>query len=359
MDTTTEQQSTFDGLIGEIQKINCSEWERQLLNLSFLDLEAILSDEQSYSRDVTCSPSSSVSSRSPTRSEVSLTPSPNAKKCFSSNASPESILDQAIEKELGFLKSYQSDSSSPDKVEESACKDDSSGQISPRCQEPYMEMIAKAFMCSPDKKLLLSNIYSYIQINYADFTSSKMSWRNSVRHNLSVNECFVKSGRSPSGRGYFWSIHPACIKNFKQGNYQRRAALTEVTKHNSLTFNKGRQSRKVSPYFRPEDNSHNFQRYSHKNYVQHRIVNAPQYSQKPNITFKQNYDHNSTQNTYAPYQQHNFIVEQQQPIVAANSQYNPYSYYETHQPSYNCYPTQNNSHLLQQTTRNYACYTSV
>ncbi|KAJ8419074.1 hypothetical protein AAFF_G00005730 [Aldrovandia affinis] len=54
------------------------------------------------------------------------------------------------------------------------------------------------------------------------------NWRNSVRHNLSLNECFVKAGRSDSGKGHFWAIHPANLQDFSQGDYHRRRARRRV-----------------------------------------------------------------------------------------------------------------------------------
>ena len=101
-----------------------------------------------------------------------------------------------------------------------------------RAQEPYMEMIAKSIMESSVQRLLLSHIYAFIQREHPDFTSSKRAWKNSVRHNLSVNDCFLKAGQAPSGRGYYWKIHPACMRNFRHGNFNRRDAMKEVMKYN-------------------------------------------------------------------------------------------------------------------------------
>jgi hypothetical protein len=49
------------------------------------------------------------------------------------------------------------------------------------------------------------------------------SWRNSVRHNLSLNECFVKAGRGSNGKGNYWRIHPLCEKEFIRGNFRRKS----------------------------------------------------------------------------------------------------------------------------------------
>lgn len=46
----------------------------------------------------------------------------------------------------------------------------------------------------------------------------------SIRHNLSLNECFVKVGRAENGKGNYWAVHPACIDDFSKGDYRRRQA---------------------------------------------------------------------------------------------------------------------------------------
>uniref|UniRef100_A0A8C8S1K2 Forkhead box protein G1 n=1 Tax=Pelusios castaneus TaxID=367368 RepID=A0A8C8S1K2_9SAUR len=74
--------------------------------------------------------------------------------------------------------------------------------------QSYIALISTAILSSPEKKLLLSDIYQWIMDNYPYFKNKK-SWRNSVRHNLSLNECFIKAGRSDNGKGHFWAIHPA------------------------------------------------------------------------------------------------------------------------------------------------------
>ena len=151
----------------------------------------------------------------------------------------DNILDQAIEQELGSLvddttpvTAIETSQSHPEKVHAlyETIGDDR------RHVEPYMEMIAKAIMMSSTQKLLLSHIYLFIEHKYPDFTASKGAWKNSVRHNLSVNECFMKAGRAPNGRGYYWKIHPACMNNFKNGNFIRRDALSEVYKQQRRTI---------------------------------------------------------------------------------------------------------------------------
>ncbi len=54
------------------------------------------------------------------------------------------------------------------------------------------------------------------------------NWRNSVRHNLSLNECFIKAGRSDDGKGHFWAIHPANFQDFSNGDYHRRRARRRI-----------------------------------------------------------------------------------------------------------------------------------
>lgn len=96
----------------------------------------------------------------------------------------------------------------------------------------YIELVAKAIMSSPDNSILLADIYKWIEEQYPYYKTTKNSWRNSIRHNLSVNECFVKSKRVKSGRGFYWSIHSSCIDAFKNGDYDRRKARRQVQQCN-------------------------------------------------------------------------------------------------------------------------------
>ena len=88
--------------------------------------------------------------------------------------------------------------------------------------QPYIDLIGNAILSSPRQKLVLSDIYDYIQTNYPYFRNRGPGWRNSIRHNLSLNDCFVKVGRSPNGKGHFWAINPIHYDDFSRGEYKRK-----------------------------------------------------------------------------------------------------------------------------------------
>ncbi|CAL4226394.1 unnamed protein product, partial [Meganyctiphanes norvegica] len=104
----------------------------------------------------------------------------------------------------------------------------------PKPQHSYIGLIAMAILSSPDKKLILSDIYQYILDNYPYFRSRGTGWRNSIRHNLSLNDCFIKAGRAANGKGHYWAIHPANVSDFQRGDYRRRRAQRRVRKHLGL-----------------------------------------------------------------------------------------------------------------------------
>ncbi|KAM3876115.1 LOW QUALITY PROTEIN: forkhead box Q2 [Diretmus argenteus] len=89
-------------------------------------------------------------------------------------------------------------------------------------------LISKAILTSDKKKLLLCDIYQWIMDHYPYFQSKDKNWRNSVRHNLSLNECFIKVGRSDNGKGHFWAIHPSNYQDFSNGEYHCRRARRRV-----------------------------------------------------------------------------------------------------------------------------------
>lgn len=67
----------------------------------------------------------------------------------------------------------------------------------------YIALIVMAIQSSPGKRLTLSEIYTYLQQHWAFFRGSYQGWKNSVRHNLSLNECFIKlpKGLGRPGKG--------------------------------------------------------------------------------------------------------------------------------------------------------------
>lgn len=86
----------------------------------------------------------------------------------------------------------------------------------------YIALIAKSILESNHKRLSLGSIYSWIEKNYPYYVNKGQGWRNSVRHNLSLNDCFIKAGRCEDGKGNYWAIHPANIQDFMRGDFRQR-----------------------------------------------------------------------------------------------------------------------------------------
>lgn len=53
-------------------------------------------------------------------------------------------------------------------------------------------LIFMAIEESPTKKLPVKDIYDWVQVNFPYFRNAPTGWKNSVRHNLSLNKCFMK-----------------------------------------------------------------------------------------------------------------------------------------------------------------------
>ena len=88
----------------------------------------------------------------------------------------------------------------------------------------YTCMIAQAILSSRDRKFTLGEIYEHIERKYPAIENKVKGWRNCVRHNLSLNECFIKIGPSGHGRGNNWTIHPSYVDNFLRGHFRKRMA---------------------------------------------------------------------------------------------------------------------------------------
>ncbi|PAV20994.1 forkhead box c2 [Pyrrhoderma noxium] len=74
---------------------------------------------------------------------------------------------------------------------------------------PYSTLIRYAIKGSPTQKLLLEDIYYAIESRFPYFRTAPSGWKNSVRHNLSLNPCFEKVPRplTDRGKGSYWTVN--------------------------------------------------------------------------------------------------------------------------------------------------------
>lgn len=91
------------------------------------------------------------------------------------------------------------------------------GEMMKKPPYSYATLIGLAILQSSSGKLTLSQIYNWISVHFPYYRLKDSGWQNSIRHNLSLNEAFIKTDKSCDGKGHFWEVKSGYETRFFKG----------------------------------------------------------------------------------------------------------------------------------------------
>ncbi|XP_051932045.1 forkhead box protein P1-B isoform X7 [Hippocampus zosterae] len=96
----------------------------------------------------------------------------------------------------------------------------------------YASLIRQAILESPEKQLTLNEIYNWFTRMFAYFRRNAATWKNAVRHNLSLHKCFV---RVENVKGAVWTVDEIEFQKRRPQKISGSPALVKNI-HTSLSY---------------------------------------------------------------------------------------------------------------------------
>uniref|UniRef100_A0A1I8I750 Fork-head domain-containing protein n=1 Tax=Macrostomum lignano TaxID=282301 RepID=A0A1I8I750_9PLAT len=105
----------------------------------------------------------------------------------------------------------------------------------------YASLIRQAIIESINRQLTLNEIYIWFQRNFAFFRRNEATWKNAVRHNLSLHKCFT---RVENVKGAVWTVDDS---EFHRRRLQRGPGVLHSGSSHSETSAAIQRQRSLSP----------------------------------------------------------------------------------------------------------------
>ncbi|KAM6924420.1 forkhead box protein P3-like [Xenentodon cancila] len=90
----------------------------------------------------------------------------------------------------------------------------------------YAYLIRWSILESPDKQRTLNEIYNWFTTMFFYFRHNTATWKNAVRHNLSLHKCFI---RVEGGKGAVWTVDEREYQRRRGQKYHRDCPVKWVT----------------------------------------------------------------------------------------------------------------------------------
>lgn len=98
----------------------------------------------------------------------------------------------------------------------------------------YASLIRQAIIECPERQLTLNEIYNWFTTTFCYFRRNAATWKNAVRHNLSLHKCFM---RVENVKGAVWTVDELEFYKRRPQRLQERLTSTTSTSTGSLPPN--------------------------------------------------------------------------------------------------------------------------